>query len=58
LTGIDRWFLRHMQELAAFEDEIRGAGSGRTAQDPALFRQAKEFGYSDRQIAWLLGARR
>ncbi len=39
--------------------EIRGAGSleGLT-QDPLLFRQAKEFGYSDIQIACLVGRKR
>ncbi len=55
LTTIDPWFLREFEELAAYEDEIAAAGSlaGLTA-DPARFRQAKEFGYSDRQLAWLL----
>jgi carbamoyl-phosphate synthase large subunit len=55
LTKIDRWFLRHLEELAAYEDEIRSAGdiAGLTSDRP-LFEQAKEFGYSDRQIAWLL----
>jgi len=55
LTMIDPWFLRHMQELVAYEDEIRSVGNlqGMSA-DPALFRQAKEFGYSDRQLAFLL----
>ena len=54
LTRIDRWFLRHMEELALYEDEIRSAGSvAGLKADPALFRQAKEFGYSDRQLAWL-----
>jgi carbamoyl-phosphate synthase large subunit len=54
--GIDRWFLRHMEELVAFEDEIRSAGSlDGLKRDKALFRQIKELGYSDRQIAWLLG---
>ena len=58
LAGIDPWFLRHLQELAAYEDEIRSAGSlDGLARDKALFRQAKEFGYSDRQIAHLLGSR-
>jgi carbamoyl-phosphate synthase large subunit len=57
LTKIDPWFLRHFEELTAYEGEIRGAGSlKRLAADPALFRQAKEFGYSDRQIAWLVGS--
>ena len=56
LTRIDRYFLRHMAELAAFEDEIAAAGDlNALSADPELFRQAKEFGYSDRQIAFLLG---
>jgi len=55
-TGIDPWFLDQWQELAEFEEEITEAGTiqGLT-QDPARFRQAKEFGYSDRQLAFLLG---
>jgi carbamoyl-phosphate synthase large subunit len=57
LTKIDPWFLRHFEELAAYEGELRAAGTlERLAADPALFRQAKEFGYSDRQIAWLVGS--
>ena len=56
LTGIDPWFLRHLRELVAYEDEIRSAGSITGLKgDPALFLQAKEFGYSDKQIAHLLG---
>ena len=55
LTGIDPWFLRHLEELVAYEDEIRSAGSLQgLREDAPLFRQAKEFGYSDRQIAHLL----
>ena len=57
LTGIDPWFLRHLEELAAYEDEVSSAGSlDGLKGDIALFRQAKEFGYSDRQIAHLLGS--
>ena len=56
LTSIDFWFLRHMHELAMYEDEIRAAGSlaGLKADRPLLL-QAKEFGYSDRQLAFLVG---
>ncbi len=55
LTGIDGWFLNHLADLAAYEDEISGAGSlAALREDVALFRQCKEFGYSDRQIAFLL----
>jgi carbamoyl-phosphate synthase large subunit len=54
LTGIDPWFLRHLEELTAFEAEIRKAGSvAGLSNDAGLLRQAKEFGYSDRQIAFL-----
>ena len=57
LTQIDRYFLRHMEELAAFEDEISSAGNLEgLCKDKELFYQAKELGYSDRQIAFLLGA--
>jgi len=58
LTKMDPWFLRQMQELALYEDEIRSAGSLEgLAKDTALFRQIKEFGYSDRQVAYLLGSK-
>ena len=57
LTGIDFWFLRHMHELAMYENEIKATGSlEKLTADKALFRQAKEFGYSDRQIAFLTGS--
>jgi len=56
LTGIDPWFLNHLHELALFEDEIKRAGSlDNLRQDSCLLRQAKEMGYSDRQIAYLVG---
>ena len=56
LSGrIDFWFLRHLHELVAFEDEIKSAGSlDGLKNDKALLIQAKEFGFSDRQIAYLL----
>ncbi|MDD3886656.1 MAG: carbamoyl-phosphate synthase large subunit [Victivallaceae bacterium] len=57
LTSIDRYFLRHIEEIALFEEEIRAAGSLKNlVADRPLLIQAKEFGFSDRQIAWLLGA--
>ena len=55
LTKIDRWFLRHMHELAAFEEEIKRIPSlDALKNDKPFFRQIKEMGYSDRQIAYLL----
>ncbi|MAB79370.1 MAG: carbamoyl phosphate synthase large subunit [Planctomycetes bacterium] len=44
-TKIDRWFLENMRELVDFEEELRGRSFS-----PALIREAKELGYSDRQI--------
>jgi carbamoyl-phosphate synthase large subunit len=56
LCGIDPWFLRHLEELAAYEDEIRSVGSVQgLASDRSRLLQAKQFGYSDRQLAWILG---
>ncbi|PWJ59148.1 MULTISPECIES: carbamoyl-phosphate synthase large subunit [unclassified Fibrobacter] len=56
ITKIDRYFLRHLEELAQFEDEIRAAGSLEAlCKDKDLFRQAKEFGYSDIQIGYIFG---
>lgn len=58
ITGIDPWFLRHMEELVAFDAEIKSARTVTALKkDKALFRQIKEMGYSDRQIAWLLGCK-
>ena len=57
LTGIDPWFLEEMEEIAAFAkhlgDAVRSLEA--LAADPGLFRQAKAFGFSDRQLAHLLG---
>ena len=57
LTGIDPWFLDQLQELTLFEDEIRRTKTLQDlASDTPLLRQAKEMGYSDRQIAYLIGS--
>lgn len=57
LTGIDPWFLRHMHELVAYEDEIKSVKTlANLKKDKALFQQIKEFGYSDKQIAFILNS--
>jgi len=54
-TGIDPWFLRQIEELVFFEQEIQSAGNlEKLKKDRPLFEQIKEMGYSDRQIAFLL----
>jgi len=56
LSKIDPWFLRHLEELTAYEDEIKSVRNlDGLKKNALLFRQVKEYGYSDRQIAFLLG---
>ncbi|MGY8822420.1 MAG: carbamoyl-phosphate synthase large subunit [Candidatus Latescibacterota bacterium] len=52
LTGIDPWFLDHLFQLSAFEEELSVEGA---LADPLLLRRAKEWGYSDRQLAFIAG---
>ena len=54
LTAIDPYFLRQLQELVAFEAEIAACAPGPLPRD--RFLQAKRFGFSDRQLAFLLGS--
>lgn len=69
LTRIDPWFLKNIQEIVQLEKEIRSYGPKvkdltlwrgsrflEQVQLPApLLRKAKEFGFSDIQLAHLLG---
>jgi len=55
LTGIDPWFLENLREIVELENELRWQGSLRKVSD-RLLRQAKQFGFSDRQLATLLSA--
>jgi carbamoyl-phosphate synthase large subunit len=50
LSRIDRWFLEHLREIVAFEDEIVAA-----PDDPRVLRRAKQLGFADRRIAALTG---
>lgn len=55
LSGMDPWFLRQIAELVAFEQEIRSVQTlDALERNRPLFVQAKNFGFSDRQIADLL----
>ncbi len=51
LTGIDRWFLQNIKEIIETEDEIRKSGF-----TPAMMLKAKQYGFSDKQIACLRGS--
>ncbi len=56
LTGIDPWFLENLKEIVEMEEHLRGLGRLDRCDDAAL-RRAKQFGFSDRQLA-VLWARR
>ena len=53
LTGIDNWFIDQLMQLNELEQELNSSTASR---DPILFRKAKEFGFSDRQLAQIWGS--
>ena len=52
LTKIDPWFLHQLREIHEMEESLR-AHTLPTIPD-TLFRRAKQFGFSDTQLAHLL----
>lgn len=61
LSKIDRWFLDNMKELVELEEKIKAARvTGRDAEpeiSTEVLREAKENGFSDRQLAYLLNSK-
>ena len=55
ITFIDRWFLDQLFELVEMENYLASM-DGLAAMDAVTMRSAKRFGFSDRQIASLLGS--
>ena len=53
LTRIDRWFLDQIRQIVSMEQQIAASGTG-ISDD--LLRNAKSMGFSDIQIAWLIGS--
>jgi carbamoyl-phosphate synthase large subunit len=53
LTGIDNWFLTQIQELVKLEKEIQKYSIQNISKE--LLLKAKKKGYSDGQLAFLLG---
>jgi carbamoyl-phosphate synthase large subunit len=53
LTGIDRWFLEQIHDVVKTENDIRRYRVDNIPQD--LIKIAKEKGFSDIQLAWLMG---
>ena len=52
LTKIDRWFLHHLREIFDMEQSLKGGTLASIETD--RFRRAKQFGFSDAQLAHLL----
>ena len=53
-TGIDPWFLEQLKQLIDLERELLAA-QGKPKQQETLMRQAKQYGFSDRQLAFYWG---
>ncbi len=55
LTGIDKWFLENIRQIIELEDKIKqGLKLEQSQKAFSLLRQAKEWGFSDRQLARML----
>jgi carbamoyl-phosphate synthase large subunit len=58
-TKIDPWFLNNMREIIEMEDHIRSearkSGSAEATDSQTMVREAKEYGFSDRRLARLIG---
>ncbi|MEQ9823841.1 MAG: carbamoyl-phosphate synthase large subunit [Puniceicoccaceae bacterium] len=56
ITFIDPWFLHQMQQLVEMENQLVKLRFNDLT--PAVLRKAKEYGYTDTQIAHLVGSQR
>ncbi len=55
LSRIDPWFLHNIREIVEMEDRIKAAGSS-AVSDADFLRRAKRMGFSDKQMADLIGS--
>jgi carbamoyl-phosphate synthase large subunit len=54
LTAIDPWFLDNLKEIVELEEELRSfAGWHEISRE--MLKKAKQFGFSDRQLATIFG---
>lgn len=53
LTYIDKWFLHKLKNIAKMEEELKKRKL--ETIDPQILKEAKRLGFSDYQIAYLLG---
>ncbi|OPY77181.1 MAG: Carbamoyl-phosphate synthase large chain [Syntrophorhabdus sp. PtaU1.Bin058] len=52
LSGIDRWFVKNIQEILELEEELKQCKRNVPEE---LLRRSKKFGFSDRQIGDITG---
>lgn len=59
LTSIDKWFLENIREIIDFESSLKKAanreGELKSRLTKGLLREAKELGFSDKQLAGFFG---
>ncbi|MBC7189413.1 carbamoyl-phosphate synthase large subunit, partial [Candidatus Aerophobetes bacterium] len=56
LTRIDRWFLQNIKEIVEMEEKLKNLKADNDIENFCiLLREAKRYGFSDSQIARLLG---
>ncbi len=53
-TGVDPWFLAQLKQIIDLEGELLAA-HGKLKQQELLMRKAKQYGFSDRQLAFYWG---
>ncbi len=56
ITSIDPWFINNINEIVQLEKKIKSLSHERLVSDKELLRKAKEYGFSDKQIAELVGS--
>lgn len=55
LTWIDTWFLYNIKQIVELEERIKSRSNGGRLLPEGLLREAKEYGFSDKRLAGLLG---
>ncbi len=53
LTRIDPWYIRQIKRLVKYEEQLQRYNVAEDLPEP-FFRELKQVGYSDAQIAWTL----
>jgi len=55
LTQIDKWFLHKIKNIVELEKELKSSGFDGIQKNKALLLKAKQYGFSDKQIAVAFG---